>query len=143
MALGGVAELLFGVPAEQRPLEQVAKPITAEEAEGGGAVVEGRRAPPERRGRVRFGPGRFSYSPFPLYPSDIATIADFDREVQAIATALEEHGAVDRRELALIVDARGWGPGRFRAALREAVRTGAARPLSRSSFGPKEGSTTR
>jgi hypothetical protein len=32
MALGGVAELMFGVRAEQTPLEDIAKPLTAEEA---------------------------------------------------------------------------------------------------------------
>ncbi|HEV7652382.1 MAG TPA: MFS transporter [Actinophytocola sp.] len=32
MTLGGVAELLFGVRAEQTPLEDIAKPLTAEEA---------------------------------------------------------------------------------------------------------------
>jgi MFS family permease len=34
MALGGVAELLFGLRAEQTPLEDIAKPLTAEEAPG-------------------------------------------------------------------------------------------------------------
>jgi MFS family permease len=33
MGLGGVAELLFGVRAEQRSLENIAKPLTVEEAE--------------------------------------------------------------------------------------------------------------
>jgi MFS family permease len=33
MAVGGVAELLFGISAEQTPLEDIAKPLTAEEAE--------------------------------------------------------------------------------------------------------------
>jgi MFS family permease len=32
MAVGGVAELLFGVRAEQTPLEDIAKPLTADEA---------------------------------------------------------------------------------------------------------------
>jgi MFS family permease len=34
MALGGLMELLFGVRAEQRSLEDIAKPLTVEEAEG-------------------------------------------------------------------------------------------------------------
>jgi MFS family permease len=34
MAVGGVAELVFGVRAEQTPLEDIATPLTAEEAEG-------------------------------------------------------------------------------------------------------------
>ena len=33
MALGGIADLLFGVRAEQQSLENIAKPLTAEEAE--------------------------------------------------------------------------------------------------------------
>jgi hypothetical protein len=33
MAVGGIAELLFGVRAEQKSLENIAKPLTAEEAE--------------------------------------------------------------------------------------------------------------
>jgi MFS family permease len=33
MALGGIAELLFGVGAEQKSLEDIAKPLTVEEAE--------------------------------------------------------------------------------------------------------------
>ena len=33
MALGGITELLFGVRAEQQSLEDIAKPLTAEEAE--------------------------------------------------------------------------------------------------------------
>jgi MFS family permease len=34
MAVGGIVELFFGIKAEQRPLEDIAKPLTAEEAEG-------------------------------------------------------------------------------------------------------------
>jgi hypothetical protein len=33
VALGGVAELLFGVKAEGEQLEDIAKPLTAEDAE--------------------------------------------------------------------------------------------------------------
>ncbi len=33
MALGGVAELFFGVRAEQAQLEDIAKPLTAEDAQ--------------------------------------------------------------------------------------------------------------
>ena len=35
MAVGGIAELFLGVRAEQQPLENIAKPITAREAEEG------------------------------------------------------------------------------------------------------------
>jgi MFS family permease len=154
MAIGGIAEILFGVSAEQKPLEEVAKPITAEEAEGGGRVVEGaeeaeprdgveperaRDGRPARRDgnhRHRFGPGRLGYSPFPLYAPEFDERDELRREVEAITRALEEHGPIDRAALARVVRAGRWGPGRYRAALREAVHTGGARPLSRSRFGP-------
>jgi hypothetical protein len=63
---------------------------------------------------------------------------DLDREIAAISQALDEHGATERQELARLVGARYWGPGRFRAALREAIEDGSARRLSRSTFGPPE-----
>jgi len=72
-------------------------------------------------------------------PSDDAS--DLDREIQAIARALDEHGPTERRELSRLVGARYWGPGRFRVALREAVDEGHARRLSRSTFGPPDRDT--
>jgi hypothetical protein len=63
---------------------------------------------------------------------------DLDREIAAISQALDEHGAIERQELARLVGARYWGPGRFRAALREALQDGYAQRLSRSTFGPPE-----
>jgi hypothetical protein len=39
---------------------------------------------------------------------------------------LEEQGELDRTPLAELLDARHWGPGRFRAALRQAVDEGRA-----------------
>ncbi len=91
MAVGGVAELFLGVHAEQAQLEDVAKPLTAEEAEKGtlaGDETSGEQAPersdrggkaPTRRApkrgadraerqrgdrrRYRPGPGETFYSP--------------------------------------------------------------------------------
>ena len=48
MAIGGLAEILFGVKAEQEQLESVAKPLTADEAEEEG--VGGEEAKPRKRG---------------------------------------------------------------------------------------------
>ncbi len=45
MAVGGITELFLGVRAEGKPLENIAKPITAREAEEG----TGEEAEPERR----------------------------------------------------------------------------------------------
>jgi hypothetical protein len=41
---------------------------------------------------------------------------------------------MERRELAQLVGARFWGPGRFPAALREAVESGRVRRVSRNRF---------
>jgi hypothetical protein len=43
---------------------------------------------------------------------------------------------VSAAELAQIVGARAWGPGRFNAALRGAVDDGRAAHISRRSYGP-------
>jgi hypothetical protein len=59
----------------------------------------------------------------------------FEREVRAIERALAEHGGpVDRRELAALVGARFWGPGRYGAALRAAVVSRRAQRVGRSRF---------
>ena len=152
MALGGLAELMFGVKAEQRSLEDIATPLTAADAED--APTE-RAAPAdaraqrrqgwEGRGLRRFrpgpGPGQGFYSPGMVGTSGAtraATDTDSDREVEAIARALDEHGAVDRRELGRLVGARYWGPGRFSSALRQAVIEGRARQLARGRVRPCE-----
>ena len=57
-------------------------------------------------------------------------------EVMAVERALEEHGPVEREELARMVGARHWGPGAFSESLRLAVATGGARRVSRRVYGP-------
>ena len=152
MAVGGIVELLLGVRAEQRRLEDIAKPITAEEAEREGAEaapapaedeVESRhraRSDWQRRGlrRYRPGPGTASFSPFFGQPPEQRQ-EWLDTEIEIIARALEEHGELGREELARRIGARYWGPGRFRAALREALREGRIRRVSRSRYALAEG----
>ncbi len=161
MAVGGIVELLIGVRAERQALEDIAKPITAEEAERGTEREQGKAEEPEREPerepgkteepdhrhqdrlareraglrRFRPGPGSASYSPFlpPLWQSNPAWL---DREVEAIRAALAEHGQLTRAELAGRVGARYWGPGRYRVALREAVAEGAARRAGRDAYAP-------
>jgi MFS family permease len=112
MAIGGIVELLFGVKAEQQELEGIAKPLSAEDA-----------APR----RVHSSPGMPASSP-------IAAVG-LEREVAAIEAALADRGGpTDRRELAVLVGARFWGPGRYPAALRAAVAVGVARRVSRGRF---------
>jgi hypothetical protein len=63
---------------------------------------------------------------------------ELDREIEIVARAVAENGETDRRELARLVGARYWGPGRFREALGEAVAEGRVRRLGRSTYGPPQ-----
>jgi MFS family permease len=146
MAIGGITELLIGVRAEQRQLEDIATPLTAEDAAREGAEGTERPGEPaaahERSGRRDFdttgwrryrpGPGRTSFSPFSTWPPGDAPA--LDREVEIIARALDEHGPSARRELARRVGGRYWGPGRFSSALQQATRNGVVRRASRNRY---------
>jgi MFS family permease len=57
-------------------------------------------------------------------------------QIEVIARALHERGPLERDELKRRVGGRYWGPSRFRAALRAAVREGRATPHSRTIYGP-------
>jgi MFS family permease len=135
MAIGGIAELAFGVKAERRSLEQIATPLTAED--GGEASEEGPiKAPaiaPRRRqpGRYRPGPGWYSASPGMPVSTPSAMVA-LDREVDSIVHALEQNGPTGRHALAVRVGARYWGPGVFRRALALAFAEGRVRRVSRT-----------
>jgi MFS family permease len=144
MALGGIAELLFGVRAERQSLENIARPLTAEEAEAQEPAVPDvpervreradRRRERERSGlrRVRPGTGATFYSPGMIGTAGTssrhtaASDVELDREIEAVVQALNDAGPTSRRELARLLGARSWGPRRFRRALREAVREGRA-----------------
>jgi MFS family permease len=131
MALGGVVELLFGVKAEQQELEGIARPLSAEDTEG---EAEERPAPPPRPRRAYSSPGMPVAMPM--------AAVGLEREVAAIERVLAEHdGDVDRRELAALVGARFWGPGRYGAALRAAVVAGRARRVGRSRFAAGSGTS--
>jgi MFS family permease len=137
MAWGGVAELLFGVRAEQRQLEDIAQPLTAKEAE---EREEAPAAEPERPRRARLerwrpGQGTASFSPF-LPPPVESRPEWLEREVSTLERVLKERGELSRAELARAARANRWGPGRFRAALREALAEGVARRVSWSRYGP-------
>jgi MFS family permease len=160
MTAGGVVELLFGVRAERTPLEDIARPITVADAGPAAAapLMEPPAAEPElhlehsrrrlarrqrrRREGARWllpGPGATLYSPGMVGTASrwVPTAEqDLDREVDEIARALDERGPTSRDELAELVGARYWGPGRFRAALREAVDEGRVQRLSRATYAP-------
>jgi MFS family permease len=118
MTIGGIVELFFGVKAEGRSLEDIATPLTAQQ-----------QKPRRRPGPSRSG-GR---SPGMPVSAPVGHV-ELRREIERIENALAEQGPMDRAELARAVGARFWGPGRFAAALREAVGSGRVRRLDRRRF---------
>jgi MFS family permease len=160
MALGGVAELVFGVRAEGKSLEDIATPLTALDAEGAleapaaardeapaTAVAERVRDRRERdrtgARRFRPGPGRSFTAPGMVAmagtPGRSSAMADeiLDREIELIVRALAAAtNAITHDELARLVSARGWGPGRFDDALHQAIREGRAGTAPHHRYGP-------
>jgi MFS family permease len=139
MAVGGIVELFFGVKAEQVPLENIAKPLTAEEAE---QIPER-----ERQGRRRYRPGPGLEYPY-YSPGFMGTslrrptaLAELQGEVEAIGRAVDEGGPISRDELYRVAGGRRMGPGRFGRALAEAVATGRIRRTGRGRFEPPEPGT--
>jgi MFS family permease len=101
-----------------------------------------RRQARDRQGLRRFRPGPpVRAVPAWMAASSFDDTTDLDREIEAISRALDEHGPTRRDDLARLVGSRYWGPGRFRAALRETLAEGRARQLSRSTFGPPDRNT--
>jgi MFS family permease len=141
MALGGIAELAFGVKAEGAQLEDIAKPLTVEDAEedaGRGDRLE-RRRQRETAGlrRYRPGPGTGGRSPATATGAPRPEQA-LDSEIQTIVRALDEHGPTERQELARLVGARYWGPGVFGKALQIALAAGEVRRTSRTTYAAPE-----
>ena len=58
------------------------------------------------------------------------------REVEEITAALAGAGTLERRQLARLVHADLWGPGRFTPALRQAVAQGKVRRTGRGQYAP-------
>ena len=95
MALGGVAEIFLGVKAEGANLEDIARPLTAEDADEAKDEVEENKSseagegkvPQSRRQRLRSGPGSAGmYSPWPSVSS---------RDVPPEVSANEVQGIID------------------------------------------------
>jgi MFS family permease len=146
MAVAGVVELILGVKAEGKPLEDLAMPLTTADAdrqaprEPAQAEPEpepGRdgnrqdrderiRARAEREGAGQSGLRRYRPGPpagwpwrEPPLPGEPETA--LDHEIETIARALGEHGEMNLSDLHSAVGARYWGPGEFRKAVREAL----------------------
>jgi len=84
---------------------------------------------------------RSSWSPWQLSYDELAEDPLQAREIEALVASAREHGTTHWRRLAQDVNARRWGPGRFRRALRSAVKGGVLRPAGRGTYvaaGPPE-----
>jgi MFS family permease len=142
MAIGGIVAAFFAVDAEGRSLEDIARPLSAEDdgeerdldpdrSERIGRRVENRELR-ERRGARRFAPGRTSVA-----RNEPARFErTLDEEIGEIARVLQDRGPLDRDQLAVAVGAGSWGPGRFAEALRAAEREGQIERLSPTRYAP-------
>ena len=127
MIVAGIIQAVIGVEAARKNLEDIAKPLSAEEAE------ESEPAKPS--------PGRpYSYSAFQSSSSRVPD-EDIDEEVAALAGALAE-GELSRDELGRRVNCRLWGPGRYRHALATAQARGEIRRTGRGRFAAASGTPT-
>lgn len=175
MLLGGIAELFLGVKAEGMNLEDLARPLTAADAEedaeegaadgddqdggpeadgGGRQSTDDQRASRERiaarersrhertaggLGRYRPGPGQSgAYSPWPSVSTRPDEAETFDVEIEILANAVSDMGAVANRDLYRSVGARYWGPGRYSSALRQALSEGRLRRIRGGRIAPPE-----
>jgi MFS family permease len=145
MIAAGLVEVWLGVSAEQKPLEEIATPLTAEAAgrhrgttTGAGTrdaagTAQGRRARRPEHAVSPQGPYRYyspMYTPYSVPFIDTAR----DREVNEIIAALAGAGMLERRRLSELVHAGRWGPGRFPAALRAAITQGKVRRTGRGLY---------
>ena len=150
MLIAAVVEFVLGIDAEGEALEDIAKPLTAEAAEGAGDEVAagdgaGRRdaaagrRPAARTSTAAQRGNRFSrpgWSPATVASTRPREDRDLGRETAAIAAALARaDGPMDRRALAAAVGARYWGAGRFSLALAAACADGTAQRVGRARYG--------
>src|SRR5262249_21352410 len=95
MIAAGCIEWLLGVDAEQRSLESIATPVSAQDAG---------KKPRRRRS------GRTQWAPRPAY-SAVEGNPGVEQEIENLQAALAEHGPLSRSRLASIAGSRLWGPG--------------------------------
>jgi len=126
MIAAGLVELWIGVDAEQRSLEDIAAPLSAQDdsaAHEGSASAARPSAASSGRRLPGATTGRSMWSPSPFRTSRAATDMYGDREVASLVEALADR-ELSRQALADAVGARRWGPGRFGTALARAERSG-------------------
>jgi MFS family permease len=135
MIIAALAELIFGVEAAQEPLEEVAEPLSTEEAEKEKGAPKKRKSRRERREEM-FGPRRGPEArPYPASrawaPATMATShgddRDIEREIEELIRVLRDGGPMTRSALRQAARTSTWGPDRFARALRLALRRGLVR----------------
>lgn len=149
MALGGIAEIFLGVRAEGANLEDIARPLTADDADETKGAVEAKKTAEagasqgmgadgsvepttavgdrqtRKRDRLRPGPGSAGgYAPWPSVSSRDVPSEVSANEVQGIIDYVRDLQPVSETKLYRAIGARQWGPGRFRSSVREAIRLG-------------------
>jgi MFS family permease len=150
MIAAGLVEVAIGVDAEQKSLEELARPLSAEgdDNEAGNEPatpadvvsldrVTGRYPAP----RLRL--ARQSWAPFPQvsdYPKDNPYLAG---EVDRIVEVLGRDGPLSASAIAGAVGARAWGPGRSRGALQSGLTSGRIRRLGRDRYVVADEEVTR
>jgi MFS family permease len=88
--------------------------------------------------RYRPGPGRDMFAPRMSVASTEEPQTALDHEIESLANAVRENGAMRTDDLSRTVGSRYWGPGRFRRALRQAEAEGRVVRLARGQVGPPE-----
>ena len=78
------------------------------------------------------------WSPFLSSSSSDADASDraLLGELESLERVLRQQGPLERRELGKRVGSRFWGPGRYRNALRAALREGRIVRVRRGVYGP-------
>jgi hypothetical protein len=131
MLIGGIAEIFFGVPAEQTRLEDVAEPLSA-------VGTEQPSRGTSRGGRFRPGPGYTSASSPWIGSGTPERRSSLARQRQAIVSLLVERGPTRREDIYRAVGASRWGPGTFREALHQAVADGSVRRARKGIYAARE-----
>ncbi len=138
MVVAGVLHGTMGVRAEGKGLEDVAAPLSAEEAKEksgqdqqdqqekqekpeGDEGSQGEESPTKERELAPQASGRARTGGWPRISDASAAIEALEHETDVLVAALEHDGPADRRELNRRVRARYWGPGQYRRALHNGL----------------------
>ena len=135
LLVAGVTAFFLAVPAEQKPLEEVAEPLSAEGRDEGAEREDDERARDEPIGRER---RHLGWSPRYAYAQEDDQL---EGQVAALERIAEEAGGpLHERELMSRANARFWGPRVGRRALVRAVSQGR---LERTPSGYRSGRLAR